>query len=127
MLLTRDVDTRPRAGRIIARSRRRRPLWPLAKGAPVKKCTNCAKDIPDTAFHCVFCGAKQGTPQAAGPAQKTIMGYAAADLQKLLPQQQGAPQQGGYPPPAGADQRTMMAGVGGAPLPQNPADQRTMM
>ena len=97
----------------------------------MKKCISCAKDIPDTAFHCVFCGAKQGAPQTAGPAQRTIMGYAAADLQKLLPNQPGGPAggapQGGYVPTSGADQRTMMAGVGGAPLPQNPADQRTMM
>src|SRR5262249_38813499 len=84
---------------------------PGAASAPpgdllVKKCISCAKDIPDTAFHCVFCGSKQGQPQTAGPAQKTIMGYAAADLAKLLPQQQGggAPQ-GGYVP-AGTDQRT---------------------
>jgi hypothetical protein len=95
----------------------------------VKKCLSCAKDIPDTAFHCVFCGAKQGAPQVAGPAQRTIMGYAASDLQKLLPNQQqgGAPQQPQGYVQAGADQRTMMAGVGGAPLPPPPNDQRTMM
>jgi hypothetical protein len=112
----------------------------------VKKCISCAKDIPDTAFHCVFCGAKQGAPQTAGPAQRTIMGYAAADLQKLLPNQPGAAPQGGYvpagseqrtmmagvggapmPPQGGADARTMMAGVGGAPMPPNSAEQRTMM
>jgi hypothetical protein len=93
----------------------------------VKKCISCAKDIPDTAFHCVFCGAKQGAPQTAGPAQRTIMGYAAADLQKLLPNQPGAAPQGGYVP-AGAEQRTMMAGVGGSPMPpQGGADQRTVM
>jgi hypothetical protein len=91
----------------------------------VKKCSSCAKDIPDTAFHCVFCGAKQGQSQSAGPAQRTIMGYSAADLQKLIPGQ-GPPQGGGYAPPSNADQRTMMAGVGGAPLP-SAADQRTMM
>lgn len=117
----------------------------------MKKCMSCAKDIPDTAFHCVFCGAKQGQPQTAGPAQRTIMGYAAADLQKLLPNQPGGqPQGGGYvppgiadhptmpgtasapfsPTPASHDQRTMMAGIGGTPLPPPPAsggDQRTMM
>jgi hypothetical protein len=94
----------------------------------VKKCISCAKDIPDTAFHCVFCGSKQGQPQAAGPAQKTIMGYSAADLAKLLPQQQGGaqPPQGGYVP-GGSDQRTMMVGAGGAPSPAGPSDQRTMM
>jgi hypothetical protein len=98
----------------------------------VKKCTNCAKDIPDTAFHCVFCGAKQGAPQAAGPAQKTIMGYSAADLQKFMPQagqQPPAGQPGGFAPSAGADQRTMMVGAGGGPVPPagSAADQRTMM
>jgi hypothetical protein len=50
----------------------------------VKKCVSCTKDLPDTAMHCVFCGAKQ--PAVAAPAAaKTVMGYQAADLLKNLP------------------------------------------
>ncbi|HVV86877.1 MAG TPA: hypothetical protein VHE35_27755, partial [Kofleriaceae bacterium] len=54
----------------------------------MKKCASCQKDIPDTAMHCVFCGAKQ--PPVAAPAApaggpgganaKTVMGWQAADM-----------------------------------------------
>jgi hypothetical protein len=107
----------------------------------VKKCTSCTKDIPDTAIHCVFCGAKQGPPQVAGPAQKTIMGYAPAELAKLMPTPgAGGPLPGpppgppsgslgtaatmyaggglpGAPPPGVDSQRTVMAGMAGGPPP----------
>jgi hypothetical protein len=74
----------------------------------VKKCSACAKDLPDTAMHCVFCGAKQAPqPAQANPQAKTVMGYAAADLLKHMgspgaapAQQQPAPQ--AAPPPAAA-------------------------
>ena len=77
----------------------------------MKKCSACAKDLPDTAMHCVFCGAKQApAPAQANPQAKTVMGYAAADLLKHMgspgsqpgsaPAQQPAPQ--AAPPPAAA-------------------------
>jgi len=70
----------------------------------VKKCVSCAKDLPDTALHCVFCGSKQPalpSPTEAPPpaTAKTVMGYAAADLLKNVPKPgQPAP----YQPPAPA-------------------------
>lgn len=48
----------------------------------MKKCSACAKDLPDTAMHCVFCGAKQAPMAPANPQAKTVMGYSAADLLK---------------------------------------------
>jgi hypothetical protein len=59
----------------------------------LKKCTSCAKDLPDTAMHCVFCGAKQAPAPApqANPNAKTVMGYAAADLLKQAGIQPGGP------------------------------------
>ncbi len=65
----------------------------------MKKCVSCVKDLPDTALHCVFCGAKQPAaagapaaqppaaqpPAAGGAANKTVMGYSAAELLKNLP------------------------------------------
>ena len=83
----------------------------------MKRCISCQKDIPDTAIHCVFCGAKQGQAQTPAAAQKTIMGYA-VDLQKYMGGQGGTPgTPAGAPPPGDAAQKTMMAGVGGAPMP----------
>jgi hypothetical protein len=62
----------------------------------LKKCTSCAKDLPDTAMHCVFCGAKQAAAAPAPTANaKTVLGYSAADLLK----QAGIPQ-AGAPAPA---------------------------
>ena len=66
----------------------------------MKKCVACQKDIPDGAIHCVFCGAKQQAsglnpmPSAGANQQKTIMGYAAADLAKF-----GIPMPGEPTPP----------------------------
>ena len=94
----------------------------------MKKCVSCAKDLPDAALHCVFCGAKQAPvappgPPAGGPGgnqAKTVMGWQASDVLAGLqgkptmvpgehmapppgppPQVPGAPPQpGGGPPPA---------------------------
>ena len=56
-------------------------------GNTVKKCASCSKDLPDSAQHCVFCGAKQQAP-APGPGQaKTVMGYQASDVIKQMQQQ----------------------------------------
>jgi hypothetical protein len=45
----------------------------------VKRCVQCQNDLPDTAQHCVYCGAKQPTPVSAvataGPGARTVMGY----------------------------------------------------
>jgi hypothetical protein len=66
----------------------------------VKKCTSCAKDLPDAAMHCVFCGTKQ--PQAPAPANaKTVMGWQATDVMKDLAAKGLQPAPGvGMPPPA---------------------------
>ncbi|MBE7450718.1 MAG: hypothetical protein HS111_18025 [Kofleriaceae bacterium] len=68
----------------------------------MKKCTNCAKDLPDAALHCVFCGTKQ-PPAPAGAQAKTVMGWQASDLLKdmqakarsrsgvQMPRRQGGP------------------------------------
>jgi hypothetical protein len=76
----------------------------------VKKCTNCAKDLPDAALHCVFCGSKQ-PPAPAGAQAKTVMGWQASDLLKDIqakggqvpaaqPKPPTAPPPMGGPPPA---------------------------
>ncbi len=94
----------------------------------MKKCTSCAKDLPDTAMHCVFCGAKQAAaPVQANPQAKTVLGYSAAELLKQAGIQPGGapppggggyppPQQGGYPPPGGGGYPP--PGGGGYPPPQ---------
>jgi hypothetical protein len=74
----------------------------------VKKCTSCAKDLPDSALHCVFCGAKQAPAPVPGTAQaqaRTVLGYQASDVVKEM-QQRGlpVPQRPGpssAPPPMG--------------------------
>ena len=68
----------------------------------VKKCTSCAKDLPDAAMHCVFCGAKQ-QPAAppAGANAKTVMGWQASDLMKDMAAHGAQPAPGvAMPPPA---------------------------
>lgn len=71
----------------------------------MKKCTNCAKDLPDAALHCVFCGTKQ-PPAPAGAQAKTVMGWQASDLLKDMQAKGAQPAPGvqmprpGGPPPA---------------------------
>jgi hypothetical protein len=119
----------------------------LRPGERVKKCSNCTKDLPEAALHCVFCGAKQAaSPAAQSPHAKTAFGYSANEVMQQLgnqapPQQQqnyqrpqpasqppptgGAPYQppgGGYQPPGGlansnAQAKTMMAAPGMGPGP----------
>jgi hypothetical protein len=66
----------------------------------VKRCVQCQNDLPDTAVHCVYCGAKQPAVPApvAGPGARTVMGYPgmANDV---------ARQAGGPPPGAPAGKR----------------------
>jgi hypothetical protein len=92
----------------------------------VKKCTSCAKDLPDSAHHCVFCGAKQApapVPGAAAQQARTVLGYQAADVVKEM-QRQGHPGQrpggGSQPPPMGS-QPPM--GRSGHPSSQPPPGQ----
>ena len=69
----------------------------------VKKCTNCAKDLPDAALHCVFCGSKQPAvpAPAAGAQAKTVMGWQASDLLKDMHSKGAQPAPGvNAPPPA---------------------------
>ena len=53
----------------------------------MKKCASCSKDLPDSAQHCVFCGAKQQAPAPAPGQAKTVMGYQASDVIKQMQQQ----------------------------------------
>lgn len=66
----------------------------------MKRCVQCQNDLPDTAVHCVYCGAKQPAVPApvAGPGARTVMGYPgmANDV---------ARQAGGPPPGAPAGKR----------------------
>jgi hypothetical protein len=102
----------------------------------VKKCASCAKDLPEAALHCVFCGAKQPPAPAVQPGMaKTAFGYSANEVMQELnrprsgsqnppyPQQ---PQQPPYPqppqyqqPPNPANAATMFA-PGPPPMQQQP-------
>jgi hypothetical protein len=89
----------------------------------VKKCTSCAKDLPDSALHCVFCGAKQSpaaVPGAAAQQAKTVLGYQAGDVVKELARQRSASQQAplGQPMPPAPPQPPAYQ-----PPPQPPAYQ----
>ncbi|MBP9203532.1 MAG: hypothetical protein KBG28_06175 [Kofleriaceae bacterium] len=109
----------------------------------MKKCASCSKDLPDSAQHCVFCGAKQQAPAPAPGQAKTVMGYQASDVIKQMQQQASArtqpssapppmggpppaaPPMGGpppaAPPPAAANAPTMFLQNGpGAPAPMGP-------
>jgi len=67
----------------------------------VKKCTSCAKDLPDAAMHCVFCGTKQPAAPPAGANAKTVMGWQASDLLKDMAASGAQPAPGvAMPPPA---------------------------
>jgi len=60
----------------------------------VKHCVQCQNDLPDSAVHCVYCGAKQPVAAAVAAAgARTVMGYPgmAGDMAR----------QGGAPPAAG--------------------------
>jgi hypothetical protein len=51
----------------------------------VKKCASCAKDLPEAALHCVFCGAKQPPAPAVQPGMaKTAFGYSANEVMQEL-------------------------------------------
>ena len=43
----------------------------------MKRCVQCQNELPDTAMHCVYCGARQPAAPApmAGPGARTVMGY----------------------------------------------------
>lgn len=61
---------------------------PFDGGFCVKKCASCAKDLPEAALHCVFCGAKQPPAPAVqpGPA-KTAFGYSANEVMNEINRQ----------------------------------------
>ncbi len=58
----------------------------------MKRCVQCQNELPDTAVHCVYCGARQPVAPApvAGPGARTVMGYPgmASDVARNA---QGAP------------------------------------
>ena len=80
----------------------------------MKKCTSCAKDLPDAAMHCVFCGTKQPGPAPGAAANaKTVMGWQASDVLKDL-QAQGKVPPGvgvGAPPPAAPPPAAPVSGL----------------
>ena len=89
----------------------------------MKKCTNCVKDLPDAALHCVFCGTKQ-PPAPAGAQAKTVMGWQATDLLKDM-QAKGAQPAPGVQmpkPPTGAPP---FGAPPAAPPPASPAGLAT--
>jgi hypothetical protein len=94
----------------------------------VKKCTSCAKDLPDSAHHCVFCGAKQAPAPVPGAAQqqaKTVLGYQAADVVKEM-QRQGVsvPRPGGGSNPPIGTAPTLARPGGPSPMtPMQPMQQ----
>lgn len=108
-------------------------LYFPCSGPLLKKCVNCQNDLPNSAVHCVFCGAKQPKPPFANPANnKTMMGYPglAADLAKA---KEGAGSQpgGDAPPspygetvPVEALRKNSQPPPSGAPIP-NPASMAT--
>jgi len=51
----------------------------------VKVCVNCGKEVPDSALHCVFCGARQPGPRAV---QQTLLGH--GDLAEEISRRQAA-------------------------------------
>lgn len=70
----------------------------------MKTCIKCRSDLPDSAVHCVFCGAKQA--QAAAPSGKpdlrTMMGFPGSTAEELK-QAQASREAGVTPPPVYAD------------------------
>lgn len=95
----------------------------------MKKCTSCAKDLPDAAMHCVFCGTKQPAAPPAGANAKTVMGWQASDLLKDMAASGAQPAPGvampppaapppAAPPPAAAlgVAQTLAAPPGGSPM-----------
>ena len=89
----------------------------------VKKCTSCAKDLPDAAMHCVFCGAKQpaAAPPPAGAANaKTVMGWQAGDVMKDMQAKGLQPAPGvAMPPPAAPPGNLGVAQTLASPGPAN--------
>ena len=82
----------------------------------MKKCSSCTKDLPDSALHCVFCGAKQApapVPGSAAQQAKTVLGYQAADVMKdMAARARGT---GSQPPPMAGFAPTQAAPMGSAP------------
>src|ERR1041385_1528255 len=113
----------------------------LRPGDCVKKCSNCSKDLPEAALHCVFCGAKQAAAPAVQPGlAKTAFGYSANEVMQQLgnpqqgyqqpPQQQGyqRPQGGSQPPPVGGGYQPPGYGQqGGMAPPGSNAHAATVM
>jgi hypothetical protein len=85
----------------------------------VKKCTSCAKDLPDSALHCVFCGAKQApapVPGTAAAQARTVLGYQASDVAKEMQNRgmamPGRPGPSSSPPPMAPPSAPPMMGHG---------------
>jgi len=71
----------------------------------VKKCASCAKDLPEAALHCVFCGAKQPPAPAVQPGvAKTAFGYSADQVLNEINRQRTASSQ----PPINQQQMQQM-------------------
>jgi len=107
----------------------------------VKKCASCAKDLPEAALHCVFCGAKQPPAPAVQPGvAKTAFGYSADQVmneinrqrppsgqppmqQPQMPQPQ-MPQPQPQPQPHNAANAATMFAPGPPPAQQQPSYQQ---
>ena len=71
----------------------------------MKKCASCAKDLPEAALHCVFCGAKQPPAPAVQPGvAKTAFGYSADQVLNEINRQRTASSQ----PPINQQQMQQM-------------------
>lgn len=71
----------------------------------MKKCASCAKDLPEAALHCVFCGAKQPPVPAVQPGvAKTAFGYSADQVLSEINRQRTASSQ----PPISQQQMQQM-------------------
>jgi len=72
----------------------------------VKTCIKCRSDLPDSAVHCVFCGAKQPQAAAGRPANpaelRTMMGFPGSTAEELR-QAAESRQRGLTPPPVYTD------------------------
>lgn len=82
----------------------------------MKKCASCAKDLPEAALHCVFCGAKQPPAPAVQPGvAKTAFGYSADQVLNEINRQRTASSQ----PPINQQQMQQLP-MQQPPMPQPP-------
>ncbi|HSN29403.1 MAG TPA: hypothetical protein VLT45_24100, partial [Kofleriaceae bacterium] len=90
----------------------------------MKKCASCAKDLPEAALHCVFCGAKQPPAPAVQPGvAKTAFGYSADQVLNEINRQRTASSQ---PPINQQQMQQLPMQQPPMPAPQPPMPQPPM-